>query len=79
MPEEKQIQLNKNYNGISSQVYETRYNKETKQMTVVFNIGATWAYSPVPLEVWEASLKAQSIGKFLNSEIKPKYEAYKLN
>lgn len=77
--DKKEVIRSKNYEGISSQVNMTSYNEDKMAMTVVFKNGATWNYSPVPLAVWEDSLKAESIGKFLNSVIKPKYTATKLN
>ena len=75
---EKQKQLTKSWVGLSSQVMTTSYNPETKVMRVTFNTSGTYAYSNVPEEVWNESLKATSIGKFINSYIKNKYDFKKL-
>ena len=74
-PEIKQ----KDWSQVSGQVAKALYMEETKNMTVVFKSGGVYSYSNVPLEVWEKSLNAASIGRFLNTDIKPHYKAVKLN
>jgi len=58
----------------SSQVKNICYNESTKEMDVLFVAGKKYRYSDVPKYVWESALAAESIGKFINSEIKNKYQ-----
>ena len=69
--------MSKDWSLISSQVLRTSYNSETKEMIVQY-VNAKWAYSDVSLELWLESVKTDSIGKFLNSKIKPDHQATKL-
>lgn len=62
----------------SSQIEEASYNRENKTMDVKFKTGAIYQYKDVPSEVWEAYCDSESVGKFLNSQIKGKYEYTKL-
>lgn len=57
----------------STQVSKTWYDEEKKVMFVTFKTGKTYSYDEVPAEVYEKSLQAESIGKFLNTDIKGKY------
>jgi len=61
----------------STQVKTIWYNEEEKEMEVLFMANKRYVYSNVPKDVWQRSIAAESIGKFINSEIKGKYE-YKL-
>lgn len=60
----------------SSQVRVIEYKEG--HMEVTFNSGAKYRYYNVPKEVWMAAVNAESIGKFLNSEIKNKYKYEKI-
>lgn len=73
----KKIPMSKSWAGLSSQVVSTSYNEEGKYMIVQFNSGK-YKYDGVPLEVWKQSLNTTSIGKFINSTIKPNYPYTKL-
>lgn len=73
----KNMVTTKDWAALSSQVLRTNYNEEKKEMIVQFK-NATWAYEGVPVEQWELSLNAPSIGKFINTNIKPKYQARKI-
>lgn len=73
----KKIPMSKSWVGLSSQVASTSYNEKEKYMIVQFNAGR-YRYDEVPLEVWVQSLNTASIGKFINSTIKPNYAATKL-
>lgn len=57
----------------STQVSKAWYDEEKQALFVTFKTGKTYRYDEVPLSVWEASLQAESIGKFLNTDIKGKY------
>jgi len=58
----------------SSQVKNISYNESSKEMDVLFIVGKKYRYSDVPKHVFENALAAESIGKFINSEIKNKYQ-----
>lgn len=60
---------------------ETKESKSVKSnvMIVTFNNGGKYAYLDVPENIWKLSLVTTSIGKFINSSIKGKYEFKKLS
>jgi len=58
----------------STQVKTIWYNEEAKEMEVLFMANKRYVYYNVPLDVWQRAITAESIGKFINSEIKGKYE-----
>lgn len=76
--EQSKIPMFKNWTHLSSQVRSTNYNQKDKYMLVEFTNGSRYKYSDVPLEVWIQSLNTLSIGKFINSTIKPSYPVTKL-
>lgn len=47
-------------------------------LTVTFVGNKKYAYLNVPQSVYESAIKAESIGKFINSEVKNKYEFNKI-
>jgi hypothetical protein len=57
----------------STQVKTIWYNEEAKEMEVLFMVNKRYVYYGVSLEVWKQATSAESIGKFINSEIKWKY------
>ena len=44
-------------------------------MEVTFVNNQVYSYRGVPIQVWEAALSTESIGKFFHSEIKGKYSS----
>lgn len=58
--------------GNSSNVQEVSYAFETKELTVRYN-GGEYVYSEVPAELFLQIPVVESVGKFINSEIKSKY------
>lgn len=76
--EQPKIPMFKNWAHLSSQVRSTNYNQKDKYMLVEFMNGGRYKYSDVPLEVWVQSLNTVSIGKFINTTIKPNYSVTKL-
>lgn len=78
-PKVKPLQKFKDWTMQSSQIKTTEYNEETKGMIVVFGNGGKYSYAGVSLDDWKLSLITTSIGKFINSTIKPKYPFTKLN
>lgn len=62
----------------SSQIEGTNYDFNHKILTVRFKTG-TYEYYQVPVEKWEGLKKAESAGKYINSDIKPNYEYKKVS
>jgi hypothetical protein len=62
----------------SSQVESIGYDAATKTMAVQFHNGGLYRYDGVPPDVYEAALKAQSVGKFLAQSIKKQYRHHKV-
>ena len=62
----------------SSNIREYSHNLEENILTVTFKYGASYNYLGVPRKKFEAMKAAESVGKFLNAEIKPHYEFIKL-
>lgn len=57
----------------SSQVRSVGYDAVAADLYVTFNSGATYAYHGVPSSVYAALLNTDSIGRFINTNIKPSY------
>lgn len=68
------METNKKQFTNSSQVSAIEYFPTDKRLEVLYVQGKRYTYAEVPQEVWEAALKAESIGKFLNSEVKGKFQ-----
>lgn len=63
----------------SSQVTHTMYDGAPKfELTVYYKKGV-YRYLGVQPDVWEKYKKAESVGKFLNDEIKPNYQYVKIS
>lgn len=68
MPTEK-------YTKESANIHSTEYNKETKELFVVFKSfkdpkkTTSYVYSGVPAELWDRLKKADSLGGFINREV----------
>lgn len=58
----------------SSNVERIGYDKERQKFYVDFNKTGTYEYSGFPEEKWNDALNAPSIGKFINEEVRGKYE-----
>lgn len=50
------------------------YDAETRELHVVFRAGRYYAYGPVPEEVMIDLLTASSVGRFVNTRIKPYFD-----
>ena len=61
----------------STQVRAMWYDEDKKEMEVLFMAYKRYVYYNVPKDVWLKAVSAESIGKFINTEIKGKFE-YKL-
>lgn len=58
----------------SSNVKEYGYCPDTKTLAITYHGGATYHYKNVPAETAAKIEKTESVGKFVNSEIKGKYD-----
>ena len=62
----------------SSNIQKFTYEENFNELWVYFNNRTVYKYLDVPKEVYENFLKADSLGKFLNSDIKPNYKYEKI-
>jgi len=62
----------------SSNVAEVGYDPETMTLEVMFHNGSIYQYFQVPQSVYEKLILADSVGGFLNSQIKNLYEYVQL-
>ena len=58
----------------SKNVHRTSYNSEEQVLEVEFKNKKTYCYSGFSPEKWEELLKAESIGKYVQSELVGKYK-----
>ena len=56
----------------SSNIRKIGYEDDT--LYVEYKSGATYAYKKFPKNLYESFLEAESKGRFMNSEVKGKYE-----
>lgn len=54
-----------------------KYDNKTKVLTITYVTNKTYDYDNVPASIWDALLKAESVGSFVNEKIKGHYQ-YKL-
>ncbi len=57
----------------SSSVDAVGFDAVRNELTIRFVSGGTYVYAMVPRAVFEALLGAESIGRFVNEHIKPRY------
>ena len=57
---------------VSSNIKSVGY--EDDNLYVQYNSGAVYRYKNVPKELYENLVKAESKGRFINSEVKGKFE-----
>lgn len=62
----------------SSSVEAIEYDTDTQQLTVEFNGGNVYDYFNVPEDVFEALGEAESVGHYLNENIKGEYSYEKV-
>ena len=62
----------------SSSLASVGYEPGTQRLEVEFRHGAVYAYSEVPQQVFDAFMTAESKGRFFNSEIRDRYECFKV-
>jgi hypothetical protein len=57
----------------SSALDAAGYDTARRELRVAFKGGRTYVYLDVPPETYEAFLQAESKGRFVNAEIKPRH------
>ena len=62
----------------SSNIRAIGYDSDNQTLEVEFNYGAVYQYSGVPQEEHEGMMHADSKGKYLNANIKGRYQYVKL-
>ncbi|MBQ6627966.1 MAG: KTSC domain-containing protein [Methanobrevibacter sp.] len=61
---------------VSSNITNVGYENDT--LFVKYKSGATYKYKNFPQELYESFLEAESKGRFMNTEVKGKYEYEKI-
>jgi hypothetical protein len=65
-------------NVSSSAIANITYDEQTRNMSVVFKDGRSYAYSMVPSATHRAFMVSQSKGKYFNSYIRKKFNERKI-
>ena len=63
----------------SSALREVRYDRKQRSLDLVYASGEPYRYLYVPRSKYRALMEAESKGKFVNKEIKPKHPFKKLS
>ena len=63
----------------SSMVHAVGYDKDTKDLEVVFNTGKIWVYKDVPPDVYKKLLNSNSVGSFMLNNIIDCYSEDRIN
>lgn len=65
----------------SSNIYSTQYDEVNEKLIVVFksNLKIEYEYDKVPASVYQELIKSPSVGTFISSNIKGKYEVKKID
>jgi hypothetical protein len=62
----------------SSMASTISYNEETQELIITYNSGKSYAYAGVTEDVAVGVSNAASVGEFINSEIKGRYQYRRL-
>lgn len=63
----------------SSMISSITYDRESKELIVMFNNGGQYKYFDVPAEVFDhMSTLTEGLGKFFTSDVKTKYQYEKV-
>ena len=57
----------------STSVVAVGYDESRHELSVTFVSGDTYVYAMVPPSVYRSLLEAESVGRYVNSTIKPTY------
>lgn len=63
----------------SSMICAVGYDAKTRELEVVFNNGSVYRYQDVEKEDYEALLRAESKGRFMNERIVGVYNEYRVS
>ena len=63
---------------VSSNLSSVGYEAETQTLYVTFTNGSTYTYEAVPEDVYQG-LSAESVGKYLNQNVKGHYDYRKVS
>lgn len=63
----------------SSVVSHIEYMPESRELRIYYNSGAVYDYLNVPSRVYQSMKRAVSKGRFLNKEIKTRYQFRKIS
>lgn len=58
----------------SSAIDAVAYHPDRRELLVAYKSGREYAYLDVPPETYDALLRAESKGRFVNAEIKPRFQ-----
>jgi len=58
----------------SSAIADVDYKPSRRRLRLEYTNGRTYDYLGVPIEVYEDLIAADSIGEFVNREVKPNYD-----
>lgn len=64
---------------VSSNLSSVGYEAETQTLYVTFTNGSTYTYEAVPEDVYQGLLSAESVGKYLNQNVKGHYDYRKVS
>jgi hypothetical protein len=59
----------------SSSVVSVGYDEQTFELEIEFHNGRVYRYERVPIAAYRLLLRAPSIGEYVNTVIKPRFEA----
>ncbi|HEX3773378.1 MAG TPA: KTSC domain-containing protein [Polyangiaceae bacterium] len=59
----------------SSSIVSVGYDEATFELEIEFRNGRVYRYSQVPIAAYRLLLQAPSIGEYVNTVIKPRFEA----
>lgn len=63
----------------SSMVYAVGYNRDSKELEIVFRQGSIWKYEDVPAREYRELMKSDSIGSYMRDCIIDVYPAEKIS
>jgi len=66
------------YPVISSNITEVGYSDEHQILELLFSSGMTYQYFDVPRRIFEELLQAESIGRYVNANIKGNFRYARL-
>lgn len=70
---------NINYVSVeSSNVAKVGYIPEKEELHVIFKSDSHYSYEKVPVEVYNNLIKAESVGKYFNENVKKNYQFSKV-